>query len=112
MAEKLSSQPSEVMKKEMLLCQVCDMEQTQDDCMANEERNGFEEMWSLFDFILPKLTRTPGPRILAMIALRKLLIHAPNSNQMQISTSASGEFCLHSLRSSIRELRVATGCVL
>lgn len=111
MAEKLLSQPSEIMKRDMLFCQICDMEQAQDDCMANEECPEFEEMWSLFNFILPKLTRTPGPRISAMIALKKLLIHAPNSNQMQISTSVSGEFCLHSLRSSIRELRVATGCV-
>jgi serine/threonine-protein kinase ATR len=30
---------------------------------------------------------------------------------MHLSSSASGEFCLQSIRSSIRELRVATGYI-
>lgn len=110
-AEKLIKKPSEVVKRDVYVCQTCDTEQYQRARMANVEHPEFEDMWSLFNFILPRLTRAPGPRISAMVALRKLLIHAPNSNQMHVSASASGEFCLHSLRSSIRELRVATGCV-
>lgn len=110
-AEKLLKKPSDVIKRETLFCQTCDTDQYQNDRAGNEEHPGFEEIWSLFNFILPRLTRTPGPRISAMVALRRILMHAPNSSQMHISNSASGEFCLHSLRSSIRELRVATGCV-
>ncbi|KAF4759666.1 hypothetical protein HAV15_007320 [Penicillium sp. str.  len=107
--EKLLRKPSDVIKRETLFCQTCDTDHYQNDRAENEEHPGFEEIWSLFNFILPRLTRTPGPRISAMVALRRILMHAPNSNQMHISNSASGEFCLHSLRSSIRELRVATG---
>lgn len=110
-AGKLLRKPSDVIKRDTLFCQTCDTDQYQNDRAGNEEHPGFEEIWSLFNFILPKLTRPPGPRISAMVALRRILMHAPNSNQMHISNSASGEFCLHSLRSSIRELRVATGCV-
>ena len=109
--EKLLRKPSDIIKRETLFCQICDTDHHQNDRAENEEHPGFEEIWSLFNFILPRLTRTPGPRISAMVALRRILMHAPNSNQMHISNSASGEFCLHSLRSSIRELRVATGCV-
>ncbi|KAJ5791400.1 uncharacterized protein N7518_008411 [Penicillium psychrosexuale] len=108
-AGQLLRKSSHVIKRDTLLCQTCDMDQYQNDHAGNEEHSGFEEIWSLFNFILPRLTRTPGPRISAMIALRRILMHAPNSNQMHISNSDFGEFCLHSLRSSIRELRVATG---
>lgn len=106
----LVQRPSEVISREMLFCEVCDGVQKK----QKEEYNGqgeeeFGNLWEIFNFILPKLTRTPGPRIAAMIALRRLLMHSTNLNQMQLSTSTSGEFCLHSLRSSIRELRIATG---
>jgi hypothetical protein len=110
-AEKLLRRPSDVIKRDTLFCQICDTDQYQSNRAENEEHPAFEEIWSLFNFILPKLTRTPGPRISAMVALRRILMHAPSSSQMHISDSASGEFCLHSLRSSIRELRVATGWV-
>lgn len=110
-AGQLLRKSSHVIKRDTLLCQTCDMGQYQNGHAGNEEHSGFEEIWSLFNFILPRLTRTPGPRISAMIALRRILMHAPNSNQMHIPNSDFGEFCLHSLRSSIRELRVATGCV-
>ena len=108
---KLLKKSSEVIVRDTLFCETCDVEQIEHYRSANGEYPDFEEICSLFNFILPQLTRTPGPRISAMVALRRILMHAPNSSQMHISNSASGEFCLHSLRSSIRELRIATGCV-
>lgn len=47
-----------------------------------------------------------------MVALKRALVHSPSSHQMQLSSSTPGEFCIHSLRSSIRELRLATGYVV
>ncbi|KAH1718624.1 hypothetical protein KXX25_003534 [Aspergillus fumigatus] len=45
-----------------------------------------------------------------MDALRRLLVHAPpESCYLQLKSSVFGDFCLHSLRSSIRELRIVTG---
>lgn len=96
------------MSREILFCQVCDGEQKQPSG-SDGQIPEFIDIWAIFDFILPRLTRTPGPRIAAMIALRKILMHSTQLNQVQLSTSTSGEFCLHSLRSSIRELRIATG---
>lgn len=107
----LSKHSSEVIIRDTFTCQTCDAEQPTDDRFAHGDPPDFEDIWSLFNSILPRLTRIPGPRISAMVALRRILTHAPHSNQMHISTSASGEFCLHSLRSSIRELRIATACV-
>jgi serine/threonine-protein kinase ATR len=81
------------------------------DTIPEKEIAGYEDLWKILNFVLPRLSRTPGPRIAAMVALRRILMHSPNLTHMHLSSSASGEFCLHSLRSSIRELRVATGYV-
>ncbi|KAJ5090417.1 hypothetical protein N7532_009101 [Penicillium argentinense] len=107
MTGNLLRKPSEVISREMLFCQSCDDEQIRKN--EYEERSEFADLWAIFNFILSKLTRTPGPRIAAMVALRRALMHSTSLNQMHLSTSTSGEFCLNSLRSSIRELRIATG---
>jgi serine/threonine-protein kinase ATR len=107
-ARKLRRLPSDIIERDTLFCQTCDTD-TGPSNDADSDCSEYGEIWTVFNFILPKLTRTPGPRISAMVSLRRILMHAPNSNQMHLSTSASGEFCLHSLRSSIRELRIATG---
>jgi serine/threonine-protein kinase ATR len=112
LTRNLVQRPSEVISREILFCEVCDggqQEQKQTAEYDGQSEEEFANLWEIFNFILPKLTRTPGPRIAAMIALRRILMHSTNLNQMQLSTSTSGEFCLHSLRSSIRELRIATG---
>ncbi|KAJ5806956.1 hypothetical protein N7474_010548 [Penicillium riverlandense] len=108
-AGNLSRKHSEVTTQDTLYCELCDNEQYQDDQVLGHEYPDLEDLWNIFNFVLPKLTRTPGPRIAAMIALRRVLMHSANSNEMHLSSSSCGEFCLHSLRSSNRELRVATG---
>ncbi|KAM0088094.1 serine/threonine-protein kinase M1 [Aspergillus fumigatus] len=68
------------------------------------------ELCEIFTFILPRLTRASSLRVTAMDALRRLLVHAPpESCYLQLKSSVFGDFCLHSLRSSIRELRIVTG---
>ncbi|KAJ5770783.1 uncharacterized protein N7511_002834 [Penicillium nucicola] len=106
---KFQNKPSDIIERNILFCQTCDIETGPHNDADTTECPDYGEIWTLFNSILPRLTRTPGPRISAMVALRRILMHAPNSNQMHLSTSASGEFCLHSLRSSIRELRIAAG---
>lgn len=107
----LVQRPSEVIAQDTLFCHGCDGEQYQPENFPENGVAQFEQLWAMFNFILPRLSRTPGPRIAAMVALKRILMHSPSSNQMHLSSSASGEFCLHSLRSSLRELRVATGYV-
>ncbi|KAJ5659099.1 hypothetical protein N7507_005550 [Penicillium longicatenatum] len=99
---------SDVVGRETVFCQTCDFEEPKPGTGTEKDKAEFEELWTIFNSILPKLTRTPGPRIAAMVALRRILMHSPCLDQMHLSSSASGEFCLHAFRSSIRELRVAT----
>ncbi|KAJ6084451.1 hypothetical protein N7486_011251 [Penicillium sp. IBT 16267x] len=104
----LEQKLSDVVGRDTVFCQTCDFEEPKPGTGTEKDKAGFEELWTMFNSILPKLTRTPGPRIAAMVALRRILMHSPCLDQMHLSSSASGEFCLHSFRSSIRELRVAT----
>ncbi|KAJ5622049.1 hypothetical protein N7528_005281 [Penicillium herquei] len=104
----LEQRLSDVVGRDTTLCQTCDFEQGSQGTGHEKDTEKFQELWAMFNFILPKLTRTPGPRIAAMVALRRILMHSPCMEELHLSSSASGEFCLHSLRSSIRELRIAT----
>ena len=108
----LIQRPSELIARDTFFCQICDGEQRELGRRSKAECVEFEELWAAINAILPRLKRAPGPRIAAMIALKSILTHSPAIDQTYLSSSASGEFCLQSLRSSIRELRIATGYVL
>lgn len=108
-AGALSNRLSVGASKDMLLCHVCDHEDHRTDFGFSGQLHDFDHLWSAFSYMLPRLTRAPSVRITAMAALRRTLVHAPSSSQMQLASSDFGEFCLHSLRSSIRELRIVTG---
>jgi serine/threonine-protein kinase ATR len=92
-----------------LLCHVCDCEQREHDVDSNRECTGIDDLCKILAYIIPRLTRTPSLRITAMTTLKRTMLHAPNSTYSQLISSVFGEFCLQSLRSSIRELRVVTG---
>ena len=109
MAESLSTKSAVGVSNGVLLCHVCDHEDYTADAGLRGQLNGLESLWKAFSHILPKLARAPSVRITAMAALRRILVHAPGSSQMQLASSDFGEFCLHSLRSSVRELRIVTG---
>lgn len=109
MAESLSSRSSAAVSKGVLVCDVCDHEDYRADSGSRGRLNGLDSLWKAFSYMLPRLTRAPSVRITAMAALRRILVHAPSPSQMQLASSDFGEFCLHSLRSSVRELRIVTG---
>lgn len=109
MAGSLSKRSSVDVYAETFLCRVCDHEDYGKVSGPSPHLNGLESLWKIFVYILPRLNRDPNDRIAAMASLRRSLVHAPSSYQLQLASSEFGEFCLHSLRSSIRELRIATG---
>lgn len=49
------------------------------------------------------------PRVLTMLILRRFALHVNNSELLDLEISALGQWCLSSLKSSMRELRVAAG---
>ena len=49
------------------------------------------------------------PRVLAMIALKRFTVHFSDHEFIDFNKSSLGQWCLQSLHSSIRELRIAAG---
>ncbi|KAF4254241.1 hypothetical protein CNMCM8714_005271 [Aspergillus fumigatus] len=109
MAGSLSS-PSKAAPEISLSCSVCETEKRALGPEPASKPRDVHELCEIFTFILPRLTRASSLRVTAMDALRRLLVHAPpESCYLQLKSSVFGDFCLHSLRSSIRELRIVTG---
>jgi serine/threonine-protein kinase ATR len=46
---------------------------------------------------------------MVMFALRRFALHFPNADLLDLEVSNLGQWCLKSLRSSVRELRIAAG---
>ncbi|KAK4042470.1 hypothetical protein C8A01DRAFT_44486 [Parachaetomium inaequale] len=61
---------------------------------------------------LPSFLESRRPRVAAMIALRRLTKHSTDGELWDLEKSGPGQWCLQSLQSSIRELRIAAGRAL
>jgi serine/threonine-protein kinase ATR len=56
---------------------------------------------------LPSLIQSRRPRISAMVALRRIAKHCRTAEFLDIEVSPAAQWCLKSLQSSMRELRIA-----
>ncbi|KAK3987423.1 hypothetical protein QBC44DRAFT_351810 [Cladorrhinum sp. PSN332] len=70
--------------------------------------------FDLFSKIIvhPAFQASKRPRVYAMIVLRRLAKHSTSEEFLNVEMSAPGQWCLRSLHSSVRELRVAAGRTL
>jgi serine/threonine-protein kinase ATR len=75
-----------------------------DVSMKARATSSFSKLIKLSSFLQSK-----RPRVVAMIGLRRLVIHSVDPELLDLETSAPGQWCLQSLQSSIRELRIAAG---
>lgn len=101
-----------VSKSHMFQCSICD---SSDDGRADGRARHHEQLDELFKTLhalIPALQKTSRIRIAAMLALRRMVAHSMNEEHFQIPHSHAGEWCLSSLRSSSRELRLAASHTL
>lgn len=49
------------------------------------------------------------PRVVAMVALRRIILHCRDPDMLDLEKSVLGQWCLQALQSSLRELRIASG---
>jgi serine/threonine-protein kinase ATR len=61
---------------------------------------------------LPSFLESRKPRVTAMIALRRIARHSTDGDLWDLEKPGPGQWCLQSLQSSIRELRIAAGRAL
>ena len=57
----------------------------------------------------PAFAEARQPRVLAMVALKRFTTHFNSSDFKDLSRSPLGQWCVASLTSSARELRIAAG---
>jgi serine/threonine-protein kinase ATR len=61
---------------------------------------------------LPSFLESKRPRVFAMVALRRIAKHSTETEYWDLEKSGPGQWCLQSLHSSVRELRIAAGRAL
>lgn len=93
-------------------CYICDSDSTRHDHRETWDTHGMDELFKTMLNLLPQLQRSAKPRIVAMLALRRLVMHDSNVEYLRLTQGTVGEWCLHSLRSSLRELRAVAGQTL
>ncbi|PYI12112.1 hypothetical protein BO78DRAFT_392787 [Aspergillus sclerotiicarbonarius CBS 121057] len=91
------------------ICRICDSEDHDLNSESESRCLNSYELCEILDYILSRLTRAANLRIAAAVALRRTLMHTSGMAYMQLTSSVFREFCLNSLRSSVRELRLITG---
>ena len=96
------------------MCYICDTDVRDNTVSALWEGPGSEEAFStIVNLIkLPKPQKLRRPRVAAMLALKRLLSHIVKGEHLDLTASASGQWCLQALNSSLRELRIAAGSVV
>jgi serine/threonine-protein kinase ATR len=73
-----------------------------------------EIIWDIFQRLtrLESFLESKRPRIATMIALRRLVLHCRTAERLDLETSTLAQWCIQSLNSSLRELRIAAGRTL
>ncbi|KAI1080546.1 phosphatidyl inositol 3-kinase [Whalleya microplaca] len=61
---------------------------------------------------LPSFVELQRPRVTAMITLRRIAKHCSDTEFLDMEVSLTAQWCLKSLQSSVRELRIAAGRTL
>ncbi|WEW59433.1 serine/threonine-protein kinase M1 [Emydomyces testavorans] len=93
-------------------CIICDSDKWKTRSAFCKQNSSFDKLRAILTTLMPVLHTSSECRVAGMLALRNMLIHSSQSEDARLETAPYGEFCLQSLRSSVRELRIAAGQTL
>ncbi|KAL2883978.1 serine/threonine-protein kinase M1 [Colletotrichum sp. CLE4] len=101
-------------KRKSVGCAFCDQKPGGSERLNATTVEEKREAQSIFTKLihLPNFKESKRPRIVAMISARRIINHADVTELIDLETSPLGQWCLQSLHSSIRELRIASGRAL
>lgn len=93
------------------VCPACDLEKKQGKISSHESKKSIATLFS--NLILSEsFLQSRRPRISAMLALRRIAHHSSDQRFLDLRLPGPGQWCLQSLSSSLRELRIAAGRTL
>ncbi|KAJ2903302.1 uncharacterized protein MKZ38_010119 [Zalerion maritima] len=103
--QTLENQPSSITSLDCLVCLLVNPEESL-ECQHSQLKTMILELLSgLIEH--PAFNESRKPRVVAMMVLRKVILHSEDVAFLDLETSTLGQWCLKSLHSSVRELRVA-----
>lgn len=88
-------------------CVNCDDDLTMLSTPCAFSKPGSDEISETMQNIILRLPESFKVQTAAMSALRRLIMHEIHEKNLEISNSLYGQWCLSSMRSSSRELRIA-----
>ncbi|KAL8917919.1 MAG: hypothetical protein Q9208_007662 [Pyrenodesmia sp. 3 TL-2023] len=95
-------------------CPECDTDsppKNQDAWLSETDSNGLMRVLAALTRV-PHIQKSGRPRVVAMLAFNRVFNHCREMTHLDITTSTPGQYCLHSLRSSSRDVRIAAGRLL
>lgn len=90
-----------------LACQICDSEGTLPNSMDILLAEEGDELLKTLLVLIPSISRQSRARVIAMAALRRVIAHLGSADNLRLTQTPAGEWCLQSLKSSSRDLRLA-----
>ena len=91
-------------------CHSCDLDSPDVDGARKVSSN--LELLRTLVALLPLIQKSVQARTIGLLSLRRLLMHTESVEFLGITHSALGEWCLQSLRSSSRDVRLAASSAL
>ncbi|KAK5028779.1 serine/threonine-protein kinase M1 [Exophiala sideris] len=93
-------------------CRSCDDGISSTDITDEADQKSSEELLTTLLILIQIISRQSKARVVAMSVLRRILMHSSSSADLKLSQTSAGEWCLQSLKSSSRDLRVAAARTL
>ncbi|KAI1816156.1 phosphatidylinositol 3 [Poronia punctata] len=93
-----------------------DCRNAQTEPRASRSPSSPAKQWAMDIFVslleIPTFSESRKPRVAAMVSLRRIAKHCSSTHFLDMEVSPAAQWCLKSLHSSLRELRIAAGRTL
>ncbi|XXH03128.1 hypothetical protein Hte_009521 [Hypoxylon texense] len=98
-------------KSPLVNCHLCQAVQPSQVIPAHPDLTVKQTVQQTFTVLVQhtKFLESRKPRVTAMAALRRIAKHCTDSEFLDVEVSVTAQWCLKSLQSSVRELRIAAG---
>ncbi|EXJ90418.1 hypothetical protein A1O1_03519 [Capronia coronata CBS 617.96] len=87
-------------------CQICDEGSDSANTSEIPVAATSEELLKTLVALVQSISRQSRARVAAMSALRRVLMHTDSASDLKLSQTPAGDWCLQSLKSSSRDLRI------
>ncbi|KIX02531.1 uncharacterized protein Z518_08472 [Rhinocladiella mackenziei CBS 650.93] len=88
-------------------CHICDEDGELTNNATIPEAASNEELLKTLLVLIQSISRQSRARIAAMSALRRAIMHTNSTDYLKLNSTPAGDWCLQSLKSSSRDLRMA-----